>query len=129
MMFQFNKPTTAHAPVGTWGRKMCIALAPAFAQTPPMLARVLSAVNGIEAFPVEVEVNSGRWDTTVVIMQTIRSQAKPRKTGIVKCLTTSPIRFPTAHAGQWRLAQKGVSGYEWVGIISLPSHLLSPRWL
>ena len=37
-----------------------IALAPPFAQHPPMLARVLSAaVNGIEAFPVELEVNSG----------------------------------------------------------------------
>jgi magnesium chelatase family protein len=34
-----------------------------------MLARVLSAaVNGIEAFPVEVEVNSGWGDTTVVIV-------------------------------------------------------------
>jgi len=32
-----------------------------------MLARVLSAaVNGIEAFPVEVEVNSGWGDTIVV---------------------------------------------------------------
>jgi hypothetical protein len=37
-----------------------IALAPAFAQYPSMLARVLSAaVNGIEAFPVGVEVNCG----------------------------------------------------------------------
>jgi hypothetical protein len=37
-----------------------IALAPAFDQHPSMLARVLSAaVNGIEAFLVEVEVNSG----------------------------------------------------------------------
>jgi len=43
-----------------------IALAPAFAQTPPMLARVLSAaVNGIEAFPVEVEVHSG-WGDAVI---------------------------------------------------------------
>ena len=34
-----------------------------------MLARVLSAaVNGIEAFPVEVEVNCGRGDTIVVIV-------------------------------------------------------------
>jgi hypothetical protein len=34
-----------------------------------MLARVLSAaVNGIEAFPVEVEVNSGWGDTTVVML-------------------------------------------------------------
>jgi hypothetical protein len=33
-----------------------------------MLARVLSAaVNGIEAFPVEVEVNSG-WGETIIVM-------------------------------------------------------------
>jgi hypothetical protein len=37
-----------------------------------MLARVLSAaVNGIEAFPVEVEVNSGWGDTTVVLIMSI----------------------------------------------------------
>jgi hypothetical protein len=35
-----------------------------------MLARVLSAaVNGIEAFPVEVEVNSGWGDTVVAIVR------------------------------------------------------------
>ena len=34
-----------------------------------MLVRVLSAaVNGIEAFPVEMEVNSGWGDTTVVML-------------------------------------------------------------
>jgi magnesium chelatase family protein len=34
-----------------------------------MLARVLSAaVNGIEAFPVEVEVNCGWGDTVIVIV-------------------------------------------------------------
>ena len=34
-----------------------------------MLARVLSAaVNGIEAYPVEVEVNSGWGDTKIVIV-------------------------------------------------------------
>jgi hypothetical protein len=34
-----------------------------------MLARVFSAaVNGIEAFPVEVEVNSGWGDTVVVLV-------------------------------------------------------------
>jgi hypothetical protein len=37
-----------------------------------MLARVLSAaVNGIEAFPVEVEVNSGWGDTMVMIKRPI----------------------------------------------------------
>ena len=38
------------------------------AHNQPMLARVLSAaVNGIEAFPVEVEVNCGWGDTLIVI--------------------------------------------------------------
>jgi hypothetical protein len=37
-----------------------------------MLARVLSAaVNGIEVFPVEVEVNSGWGDTIIVIIVSI----------------------------------------------------------
>lgn len=62
-------------------RKYRIALAPAFAQHPPVLARVLSAalsaialrsataeVNGIEAFPVQVEVNSGWGDAVIVIV-------------------------------------------------------------
>jgi hypothetical protein len=41
-------------------RKNRIARAPEFAHNPPMLARVLSvAVNAIEAFPVEGEVNCG----------------------------------------------------------------------
>jgi hypothetical protein len=54
------------------GAKNQIALAPAFPQHPPMPARVLSAaVNGIEAFPVEVEVNSGWGDTTVVMIMAI----------------------------------------------------------
>ena len=42
------------------GGKNRIALPLAFTHNPSMLARVLSAaVNGIEAFPVEVEVNCG----------------------------------------------------------------------
>ena len=49
-----------------------IALAPPFAHNAPILARVLSAaVNGIEAFPVEVEVNCGWGDTIIVIVETI----------------------------------------------------------
>jgi hypothetical protein len=37
-----------------------------------MLARVCSAaLNGIEAYPVEVEVNAGYGDTLVVIIETI----------------------------------------------------------
>jgi hypothetical protein len=58
-----------------------MALAPVFVPHPPMLARLLSAalsaiaprsatadVNGIEAFPVEAEVNSGWGDTVIVIV-------------------------------------------------------------
>ena len=46
------------------GRKIRIAFAPVFPHHPSKLARVSSAaVNGIEAFPVEVEVNSGGGDT------------------------------------------------------------------
>jgi len=49
-----------------------IALAPPFPHNPPMLARVLSAaVHGIEAFPVEVEVNCGWGDTIIVIVEAI----------------------------------------------------------
>jgi hypothetical protein len=44
-----------------------IALAPSFAQYSSMLDRVLSAsINGIEAFSVEVEDNSGWGDTIAV---------------------------------------------------------------
>jgi magnesium chelatase family protein len=44
-----------------------IALAPAFAQHPAMLAKVCSAtVNGIEAYPIEVEVNEG-WGETLIV--------------------------------------------------------------
>jgi hypothetical protein len=46
--------------IGAEKRKNRLALAPFLPQHPPMLARVLSAaVNGIEAFPFEVEVHSG----------------------------------------------------------------------
>jgi hypothetical protein len=42
-----------------------------------MLARVLSAgVNGIDAYPVEVEVNSGRGDTVVVLIMSISPISK-----------------------------------------------------
>jgi hypothetical protein len=38
-----------------------------------MLAKACSAaVNGIEAYPVEVEVNAGYGDTVIVIVDTIR---------------------------------------------------------
>ena len=40
--------------------------------TRAMLAKVCSAaVNGIEAYPVEVEVNAGYGDTIIVLIETI----------------------------------------------------------
>jgi len=48
-------------------RKDRIALAPRSPNISPMLASVLSAaVNGIEAFPVDVEINCG-WEDTLIL--------------------------------------------------------------
>jgi hypothetical protein len=72
-------------------RKSRIALAPAFAHNLPMLARVLSAalsrhslawettaeVNGIEIFPVEVEVNCGWGDTLIVLIMSFSPIPRP----------------------------------------------------
>jgi hypothetical protein len=74
----------SHTPLLPCG-KIRIAIAPAFAHNPPMLAHVLSAalsaavrtcatkaeVNGMGAFPVEVEVNCGWGDTIIVILSCI----------------------------------------------------------
>jgi magnesium chelatase family protein len=55
-----------------------------------MLARVLSAaVNGIEAFPVEVEVNSGWEDTDVVI---VGWPDAPMKKSRGRLLNPNPLR-------------------------------------
>jgi magnesium chelatase family protein len=72
-----------------------IALAPAFPQHPAMLARVLSAaVNGIEAFPVEVEVNSGWGDTVVAIVGLPDAAVKESKDRVSTALTNSGFKFP-----------------------------------
>src|SRR5580692_1438597 len=72
-----------------------IALTPAFPQYPPMLARVLSAaVNGIEAFPVEVEVNSGWGDTVVVIVGLPDAAVKESRDRVSTALTNSGFKFP-----------------------------------
>jgi hypothetical protein len=49
--------------------KIGVALLAVLEKDKLMLARVLSAaVNGVEAFPVEVEVNSGFGETVIVIV-------------------------------------------------------------
>jgi magnesium chelatase family protein len=60
-----------------------------------MLARVLSAaVNGIEAFPVEVEVNSGWGDTIVVIVGLPDAAVKESRDRVSTALSNSGFKFP-----------------------------------
>jgi len=60
-----------------------------------MLARVLSAaVNGIEAYPVEVEVNAGWGDTIVVIVGLPDAAVKESRDRVSTALTNSGFKFP-----------------------------------
>src|ERR1700759_311258 len=60
-----------------------------------MLARVLSAaVNGIEAYPVEVEVNSGWGDTVVVIVGLPDAAVKESRDRVNTALTNSGFKIP-----------------------------------
>src|ERR1700691_4457645 len=60
-----------------------------------MLARVLSAaVNGIEAFPVEVEVNCGWGDTIIVIVGLPDAAVKESRDRVSTALTNSGFKFP-----------------------------------
>jgi len=60
-----------------------------------MLARVLSAaVSGIEAFPVEVEVNSGWGDTIVVIVGLPDAAVKESRDRVLTALTNSGFKVP-----------------------------------
>src|SRR5690348_15094885 len=60
-----------------------------------MLAKVCSAaVNGIEAYPVEVEVNAGWGDTIVVIVGLPDAAVKESKDRVSTALTNSGYKFP-----------------------------------
>jgi magnesium chelatase family protein len=60
-----------------------------------MLARVCSAaVNGIEAYPVEVEVNVGFGDTLVVIVGLPDAAVKESRDRVSTALTNSGYKFP-----------------------------------
>ena len=60
-----------------------------------MLARVCSAaVNGIEAYPVEVEVNVGYGDTLVVIVGLPDAAVKESRDRVSTALTNSAYKFP-----------------------------------
>jgi magnesium chelatase family protein len=60
-----------------------------------MLAKVCSAaLNGIEAYPVEVEVNSGWGDTLVVIVGLPDAAVKESRDRVSTALTNSGYKFP-----------------------------------
>src|SRR5882672_8595948 len=60
-----------------------------------MLSRVCSAaVNGIEAYPVEVEVNVGFGDTLVVLLGLPDAAVKESKDRVSTALTNSGYKFP-----------------------------------
>src|SRR5476651_2182299 len=60
-----------------------------------MLSRVCSAaVNGIEAYPVEVEVNVGYGDTLVVIVGLPDVAVKESRDRVTTALTNSGYKFP-----------------------------------
>jgi magnesium chelatase family protein len=60
-----------------------------------MLAKVCSAaVNGIEAYPVEVEVNAGWGDTVVVIVGLPDAAVKEARDRVSTALSNSGFKFP-----------------------------------
>src|SRR5579864_2962601 len=60
-----------------------------------MLSKVCSAaVNGIEAYPVEVEVNAGWGDTIVVIVGLPDAAVKESRDRVSTALTNSGFKFP-----------------------------------
>ncbi len=60
-----------------------------------MLARVFSsAVNGIEAYPIEVEVNAGWGDTLVVIVGLPDAAVKESRDRVSTALSNSGYKFP-----------------------------------
>src|ERR1041384_2553808 len=60
-----------------------------------MLAKVCSAaVNGIEAYPIEVEVNSGFGDTVIVIVGLPDTAVKESRDRVVTAISNSGFKFP-----------------------------------
>src|SRR5260221_4673931 len=60
-----------------------------------MLAKVFSfAVNGIEAYPVEVEVNAGWGETVIVIVGLPDAAVKESRDRVTTAITNSGYKFP-----------------------------------
>ena len=60
-----------------------------------MLSKVCSAaVNGIDAYPVEVEVNAGYGDTLIVVVGLPDAAVKESKDRVFTALANSGYKFP-----------------------------------
>src|SRR5437868_7225886 len=60
-----------------------------------MFAKVCSAaVNGIEAYPVEVEVNAGWGETLIVVVGLPDTAVKESKDRVITALSNSGFKFP-----------------------------------
>src|SRR3954447_1891996 len=60
-----------------------------------MLSKVCSAaVNGIEAYPIEVEVNAGWGDTIIVIVGLPDTAVKESRDRVTTALSNSGFKFP-----------------------------------
>ena len=60
-----------------------------------MLSKVCSAaVNGIDAYPVEVEVNSGFGDTIIVVVGLPDAAVKESKDRVFTAMDNSGYKFP-----------------------------------
>jgi magnesium chelatase family protein len=75
--------------------KTRIAFWDGFGKVKGMLAKVCSAaVTGIEAYPVEVEVNSGWGDTVIVIVGLPDAAVKESRDRVSTAISNSGFRFP-----------------------------------
>src|SRR5208283_5214688 len=76
------------------GRTSALRFGPGSDITSPMLAKVCSAaVNGIEAYPVEVEVNAGYGDTVIVIVGLPDAAVKESRDRVMTALINSGFNF------------------------------------
>ena len=79
----------------TCSGELCLRGAAGFRTMRPMLARVCSAsVQGIEAFPVEVEVNAGWGDTNIVIVGLPDAAVKESRDRVSTAIGNSGFKFP-----------------------------------
>ena len=87
----FSGPTLSITCAG----ELCLRGAAGFRTMRPMLARVCSAsVQGIEAFPVEVEVNVGWGDTNIIIVGLPDAAVKESRDRVSTAIGNSGFKFP-----------------------------------